>query len=252
MLAKDYEVRGTITVFDGLRFDADNPYTYREGKRLIHLLGDQLQKRKDLQAIGVDPKGARRSAITGRRTDGVWDFLPLKVARDAKQFTWYPHLTMSLRTSWAVAAITVPNGVKGGFRTKLGALGLEGFVGLMVELENRLRSVVKRSSGAKPVVYVTQRHYETQRSPAEVDARLEADLRTVVSGNKAGVKCQPQWMEAIYEVLMNKRSNIQLGVEVRLKYDCPLVRSSAAIDLFADSWKALAPMLSLVLNDDKR
>jgi len=109
MLAKDYEIRGTITVFDGLRFDDDHAYTYREGKRLIRPLGDQLQARKDLHKIGVDPKGKRRPAITGRWTEGVWDFLPLDVARDARQFTSYPHLTMYLDPSRAVAAVTVPN-----------------------------------------------------------------------------------------------------------------------------------------------
>lgn len=249
MLARDYEIRGTITVFDGLRFDAENPYTYSEGKRLVRLLGDQLQKRTDLRQFGVDPKGKRRPAITGSRTDRVWDFLPLEVARNAKQFTWYPHLTMALGGSWAVAAVTIPNGVKGGFRTKLGALGVDGFMKLMTELENRLRSVIKRSPRAKAVIYVTQRHYKTQSSPAEVDARLEADLRTVVTGNKAGVKYQPEWVAAIFEVLMNKRSNLQLGIEVRLSYECPLLRSAAAVDLFADSWKALAPLLSLVLTD---
>jgi hypothetical protein len=194
--------------------------------------------------IGVDRDGPRRSAITGSGTEGVWDFLPLEVARSAKQFTWYPHLTIVLRSSWAVAAITIPNDVKGGFRTKLGALAPDGFKKLMAKLENRLRSVIKRSPGAKPVVYVTQRHYKTQRSPPEVDARLEADLRTVVRGNRVAVKYQPQWVEAIYEVLINKRSNVQFGIEGRLKYDCPLVRSAAAVDLFADSWKAFTTAIS--------
>jgi hypothetical protein len=29
MLAADYQIRGTITVFVGLRFSDDNPYSYR-------------------------------------------------------------------------------------------------------------------------------------------------------------------------------------------------------------------------------
>ena len=56
MIALNYSIRGTLTMFDGLRFDEDNPYTYREGKRLIRLLRDELQKRKDLHKIGVDPR----------------------------------------------------------------------------------------------------------------------------------------------------------------------------------------------------
>ncbi len=250
MIAKDYEIRGTITMFDGLRFDASNPYTYREAKRLIRLLGDQLQARKDLHKIGVDPKGERRPAITGRGAEAVWDFLPLRIARNAKQFTWYPHLTMVLNSSRAIAAVTVPNDVKGGLSSKLAELGLEGFMEQMAEFEERLRRIVDLSSGAKPMVYATQRHYRSQRSPAEVDARLDADLRTAVPGVQAGVKYQPQWLEAIYEVLVNKQSNLQFGIEVQFSYDCKLLRSAKAVNLFADTWKALQPLITFVLKND--
>ncbi len=249
MLARDYQIRGTITVFDGLRFDDDNPYTYREAKRLIRLLGDLVQARKDLHKIGVDPKGKRRPAITGRGTDAVWDFLPLAVARDAKQFTDYPHLTMGINRKQAVAAITVPNGVKGGFRTKLSSIGLDGFLELVDQLEQGLRPIIKRSEGAKPMIYATQRHYRSQRSSAEIDARLDADLRTTVRGKQSGVKFQPQWIEAIYELLVNKRSNIQLGVDVQFSYSCPIVRSAKAATLFADSWKAISPLIDFVLEE---
>jgi hypothetical protein len=245
MLAQDYQIRGTITVFDGLKFDDKNPYTYREAKRLIRLLGDELQRRKDLHKIGVDPNGKRRSAITGRGTDAVWDFLPLTVARNAKQFTSFPHLTMGINRSRAIAAATVPNGVKGGFRRKLKEAGFDGFLELLADIEKRLRPVVKRS-GAKPVIYVTQRHYASQRSEAVVDARLEADLRTAFVGADKRVRHQPEWVVAIYDSLVGKRSNIQFGVDVQFSYACPLVRSPKAVDLFADSWKAIAPLVRFV------
>jgi hypothetical protein len=247
MLAKDYDIPGTITMFDGLRFDTENPYTYHEGKRLIRLLGDQLQARQDLHRIGVDPGGDRRPAITGSGAEQVWDFLPLVAARNAKQFTSFPHLTVALHKSWARAAVTVPNGVKGGFRTKLAECGPEGFMQLLAELEKGLRPIIKRSQGAKPMIYVLQRHYRSQKSPAEVDAQLEADLRTAVPDIKDDVKYQPQWLGTIFEVLVHKRSNLHLGVEVRLSYNCPLVRSAKAADLFAESWKALSPLISFVL-----
>lgn len=249
MLQQQYDIRGTITVFDGLRFDKENPYTYHEGKRLIRLLGDLLQQNKDLVAIGVDPKGARRSAITGTGQDGVWDFLPLKVSRNAKQFTAYPHLTMGINRSRTTAAVTVPNGVKGGFRSKLSEMGLEGFLELVADLEKRLRPVTKQSVGSKPMMYVTQRHFRSQRSAGETDARLDADLRTSFAGKQQGIRYQPQWIEAIYQVLIKKRSNIQFGVDVQFRYTCPVIRSPEATELFVETWKALSPLVGFVLHD---
>lgn len=256
MLLQDYQIRGTITVFDGIRFDDDNPYSYREAKRLIKLLGTDLQKRKDLHVIavdrngkrtGVDPKGERRPAIT-EGADGVWDFLPLSVAR-GKYFTNFPHLTMRIHRSRAIAAITVPNGVKGGFKSKLRSGGIDGFLKLITDLEHRVRPIVRRSRGAKPIIYATQRHFLSQRSPSETDARLDADLRTAIQRQQGRIRYQPQWIEAIYELLVNKKSNIQFGMEVRIGYACPLIRSPKAADVFADSWKAFSPLIDFVLQD---
>lgn len=247
MVGQDYDIRGTLTMFDGLKFDDEHPYTWREAKRLIRLLGDELQQRRDLVRMGVDPKGERRSAITGRGRDSVWDFLPLKAAREANAFTDKPHLTMSIRRDGAAAMVTVPNGVKDGFRTKLKDAGLEGFRKLVLDIEKNLRPLTKRPTEAKPVIVALQRHYPSQRSSGIADARLEADLRTLVLNKKSAVKHQPQWIEAIYDVLCNKRSNIQLEVEARFRYDCPQVRSPKAVDLFADAWKAMWLLVAFVL-----
>jgi hypothetical protein len=215
---------------------------------LIRLLGDLLQDNKDLQAIGVDPEGERRTAITGKGTDGVWDFLPLMQARE-KPFPSFPHLTMVISRTRAVAAVTVPNGVKGGFRSKLSAEGFDRFSELISVLNKRLRPVVKRSKGAKPLIYATQRHFKSQKSTAEVDARLDADLRTAFLSRTSGVRVQPQWLEAIYNILIKKRSNIQFGIEVQFRYSCTRIRSREAAELFADSWIALLPLIDFVLKD---
>jgi hypothetical protein len=108
-LAEGYGINGTLTMFNGFHFSADNPYTYREGKRLIRLLGDELQRRKDLHDIGVDPEGKRRGAIKGKGAQRVWDFLPLVVAKDAALFTHFPHFTMSISHDAPTASITIPN-----------------------------------------------------------------------------------------------------------------------------------------------
>jgi hypothetical protein len=246
MLLRDYQIRGTITVFDGLRFDEDTPYTYREGKRLIRLLGDSLQQRADLKKLGIDPQGERRPAITGKGMDGVWDFLPLQVARNSP-FTAFPHLTLGIYRKRTTAAITVPNGVRGGFRSKLARVGEAGFMEMVAEVEKRLRPVLKRSNSAKPMMYATQRHFKSQRSPGETDARLDADLRTAVMHSGDRIRYQPQWLAAIYKLLVERRSNIQFGCDVQFSYDCKIIRSSAALDLFADTWKALWPLAEFTL-----
>jgi len=250
MIAQDYQIRGTLTMFDGLHFDEENPYTYSEGKRLIRLLGDELQKHPRLRKLGVDPKGQRRPAITGSGQIEIWDFLPLTVSRNAAQFTHFPHLTLSLKPQTAIAAITVPNGVKGGFRTKLQEMGPKGFRELIADIEKRLRPLV-RQTNAKPVVYVVQRHFPSQRSRGVDDARLDADLRTLAGDSRGGVKKQPHWVDAIYNVLSDKRSNIQLGIQVHFGYECKELRSKKAVDLFVGCWIAMSPLINYVIGSKR-
>jgi len=249
MIALNYSIRGTLTMFDGLMFDDDHPYAYREGKRLIRLLGDELQKRKDLQRMGIDPQGSRRPAITGRSGTGVWDFLPLRAARGASSFTAFPHLTLSLRQDEAEAAITIPDGVRGGFRTKLRELGEDGFFALLAKIEKRVRPILRRSTNSQAAVYALQRHFRSQSSVGKRDARIMADLRTILPGKRREAKFQPEWIRAIYEVMTQKRSNIQMGFVITFSYSCSVLRSRAAVDLFADAWTAMSPIIDFVLTD---
>lgn len=159
-----------------------------------------------------------------------------------------PHLTISLNRRHAIAAITVPNGVRGGFRSKLANIGFDGFLDIVKEIELKLRPVIKKSAGAKPMLYATQRHYRSQRSDAEIDGRIDVDLRTAIRGNGTLVKYQPQWIEAIYELLVHKKANIQLGFDVQFLYSCKAIRSAEAVELFADSWIAMSPILGLAVD----
>jgi hypothetical protein len=99
------------------------------------------------------------------------------------------------------------------------------------------------------MAYATQRHYRSQRSDAEVDGRIDVDLRTTIQGNGTLVKYQPEWIEAIYELLVHKKANIQLGFEVQFLYSCETIRSDEAVDFFAASWIAMSPILELAVDD---
>ena len=74
-------------------------------------------------------------------------------------------------------------------------------------------------------------------------------MRALAGCTQAGVKRQPEWIDAIYNLLTHKRSNMQFGVEVRFKYNCPIVQSRQVVDLFAGAWIALKPLLDFVLSD---
>jgi hypothetical protein len=250
MVAQEYSIRGTITMFDGLRFDEDRPYNYPEAKRLLLLLGDELRKDKRMVKLGMDPEGEGRGAITGRARDSVWDFLPLTTARGSTLFTNHPHFTFSIARTHPGALITVPNGVKGGFRKRLESLGENGFLTVLRTIESNLRGVIKASRGASPLVYALQRHFLTQSSGGIEDARLSFDLRTIVPGGQDRVKYQPEWAIGMYQALTQKRSNIQMGVGVHFSYRCPIVRSPMVTDLFVNTWFALEPVLSVAAPHD--
>lgn len=248
----DYEIRGTMTMFNGLHFGTDRPFQYREAKRLLRMLGDELQSRSDLaREVGIDSAGSRRTAITNDIVKGgnLWDYIPLKASKD-QSFISFPHLTMDLGPQNCSAAVTIPNGIAGGFRTRLRKIGPEGFVELMQEIQGRLSPLLSQSNGATAFVYAVQRHYKSQRSSPQIDGRLEADLRTCVDVKSSPVKYQPEWIDAIYNVLVHKHSNIQCGVEARFLYSCSVVQSPRSVDLFAETWKAIKPLISFALDGE--
>jgi hypothetical protein len=249
MIAKDYKIKGTITMFNGIFFDKKNPYNYTQGKVLLKLFRSELQKCKRLDKLGVNREADGHGAIKGSRQDHVWDIFRLEEAPRTGKFTDFPHLTIVLNRDYAAAAIVVPNAMKGKFFQKLkkGKNGLEGFKNLILEIEKQLRPIVKRTK-AKPIIHLLQRHYPNINSP-EVDADLEADLRTLVEGSASPeVKYQPEWLKMIYEVWVGKQSNtnIQLSVEVRFPYGCKEISSPKATELYAEAWKAISPLLKFV------
>jgi hypothetical protein len=76
-----YLKEGTLTEFTGYPFGPELQVTYREAKRVQGLAMDEFRKMKSLEKeIHANLSGAGRSAITGTKTDSVWDYIPLKVA----------------------------------------------------------------------------------------------------------------------------------------------------------------------------
>ena len=244
MVSKDYSYKGTLTMFDGFRFSKDTPYTYREGKRLIRLMGEEFRKNKRLmKELGLDTKAPGRSAITRGENGAVWDLLVSK--KSGKVVTSYPHATMVIRPDKSYAALTVPNAY-GAYKTILKKQDKEEFRKLIAEVEKRLRKTGKKVKGMQPMFYLIQRHYKSQRSNPVTDGRIEVDLRAMVRTNAQKVKYQPMWIESIYKILTSKKSNIQWGIEVRFPHSAKVMQSRKALEVMADAWIAMKPVMEFV------
>lgn len=248
--AEGHLVEGSVTRFSGIRIDDENPYTYREAKRLLGLALQELRGRRDLLALGVDPKHPGRSAITGSHSRSVWDFLALKDPRVTNSFTKLPHLTLNIGLDAVTAMMTIPNGLESGLRRNLTALDLEAFRDLLADVRGRLLRGLRGVMEASPRLYVLQRHYKTQRSAPITDARLDFDLRTM-DRNKSPVKAQPEWVAALHSVVINRRANLQLGIGAHFPIDCPALHGRSALDHLATAWIGCKPVLDVVMNGAK-
>ena len=214
-------------------------------KRQIRLLGDELRKRKKLvESLGVDVKVAGRTAITRGESGGVWDFLPLKIGR-GKPFTGAIHPTLVIRPQEVGIALTVPNAMKG-VKNTLRNDDAEGLERMLSRVEKNLRSVLKKMKTAKPMIYIHQRHYKSQRSYPEMDGRLEVDLRTILNIAKGPLKHQPGWLECIFGLLVNKKTNMQWAVELHCPHSEKVMQSAKAIDIMVDTWIAMMPLRDFV------
>ena len=251
MLSKKYKIEGTITMFDGFKFTDEYPYTYSEGKRLIQVLGKELRKHPVMRKqVKIDHKSKGRTKITQGRNGAVWDFLQLRAG--AKADGKYPHAAIAVHPELVEAYLTIPNSVVRAFRKRLKEKGLDAFRKLVVDIEKRARPIVEQSSTAQPRIWLAQRHYKSQSSTPTNDAGMYADLRCVnpdikkVETETGTLHYQPGWLESIFEVLSQKRSNLQLAVGVWFKTDCKTMQEASAVDLIADACNAATPILSLL------
>ena len=240
---------GGLTRFSGIPFNQENLYSYLEAKRLLKLAMEALRENAKLKRqLRMDPGAPGRGAITGSSGAGVWDFLRLKDAKRAEVFTQYPHLTLAIEHDRLLAIVTIPNGVRTALRRRLVDLGHQGFSSLLSEVNGRLLKALQGDRGAAPMLIVVQRRYQTQRSAAILDAKLEFDLRTADSKTqkhgKGYVKPQPQWLGATYDALAKKRSNLQLSIGASFSFaNSSSVHDWHVIDRIVNTWIACRPLL---------
>ena len=75
---------------------------------------------------------------------------------------------------------------------------------------------------------------------------MEVDLRTVLDTAKGPVKHQPGWLECIFELLVNKKTNLQWGIQLKCPHSEKVMPSEKAIDIMVDTWIAMIPLRNFV------
>ena len=246
--ADGYLKEGTLTKFAGVPFGPDNPYTYTQAKRVLGLLrGELLKDRRLHRMLNADPESEGRGAITGSRGNSVWDFISLKTRRRAAVFTQAPRLTIGVHETFLGVSVTIPNGIRPRFRTRMLGPQFEDFEALIAQVTRELLRVHRRVKGVKPMITVVQRRYLTQRSKPIHDCILQFDPRTALSKPdklRGGVKAQPQWLRVTYDALRSRRSNLQFQIGAEFPYEsCKVVRDSRIVQVVADTWIACKPLI---------
>jgi hypothetical protein len=240
---------GAITMFSGIPFNKDQPYSYAQAKRVLGLLRTRLLEDQQLiEDLAVDAENPGRGAITGAKGRHVWDFIGFLGAHGKDAFTSYPHLTIGVQDDRLEAMLTVPNGVSVSMRRAILGQTFGDFERRVTEATRAMRSVNKLAPGGRPLINIVQRHYPSQRAAAIHDASLRFDPRTAVDGiggKAAGVKLQPQWLSLAYDVLEKRKSNIQFQVGMEFLYaSCDTVQSEKICSAVSQAWMACKPFLA--------
>ena len=88
------------------------------------------------------------------------------------------------------------------------------------------------------------------------DALIDFDLRTGFDGEgppKTQPKTQPQWMDAVYACLAEKKKrkyNLQIAIGAHFPYrTCDAIRSVDALNYVAGAWIACRPLIEVLVTD---
>lgn len=206
---------GTMTAFSG--FGKGDPCNDLEAKRVLRLAMDELRKRKDLrEELRIDP------ARPGRTGPGVWDCL---------LFDSHPKgETHNATKKW----------------TKLKSLDEKCFSSVVEEvLKEMRRLLLSNCPGAEPRLSIYQRHWRTRSGPITNDAGIRLDLRATRGDKDAKIKPQPEWLDGVFDIVKNKKSNIEMSIGVGFPH-CACEGDHQAqrdLDRVAAAWIACKPFL---------
>jgi len=201
--------------------------------------------KKLIDHMNIDSGFEGRGAITGTVGTHVWDYLQLKGA-EGMRFTQYPHLTIGIHDSRVDAMLTFPHHLKTELRKNL-TVKKERFREIVLDVTSGIEKTFRGIDGIVPQMRGAQRRWpHGQRAPSVSDAEICFDPRTVLSQNDHKIRCQPQWLDAIFEAIKAKKSNLQFQIGAVFKYDeCSVLKNSESINLLVNAFIAGKPLLDL-------
>jgi hypothetical protein len=243
LCVEGYDMRGPITDFDGVPFNKENPYNYREAKLVLDQMLKILRQRKGLRALGVNLSDPGRPAITGRHGQAIWDLLSLRPPNAHGQFTSWPHLTLGIQEGKVDVMVTIPHQINRSQRHRIIDLGQDGFVSLAGEIAAQMKRHLGKN-GYQPMLVMLQRHYKPRRIGI-IDGQMTFDLRTAYGDEMASVKCQSTWIRSAFDLFAKKEgANIQLQFGAWMPHDLGLLAGKDAIDKVEAAWLSCRPLLN--------
>ena len=249
-MANDHYLKeGTITEFSGISFD---PYTYLEAKRVLRLLTQKIRDDGQfIREMGLDAE-SERSSITDQPR--VWDFVSFLPPDGGEiAFQKYPHCTVAIGPDDAEAMMTVPHATSRHLRNRLLGDSFNEFSERLHATSDVLIDALDGIKAYRPTVRVMQRRYPSQRSIPLRDGDLEFDIRTIFGEPNPSygppIKQQTEWARMVYELLRNKRSNIQFQVGVQFYYPkFDELAQKNADRHFVAVFRALRPFISPIVD----
>ena len=151
--------------------------------------------------------------------------------------------------------ITFPNGMRSVLRKQLLGSSLKEFTGRLEQASHALTASLTGLKAYRPKIRLMQRRYTTQRSVPMMDGIIEFDLRAAFGDPKPHfgppIKKQQQWALAAYDLLANKRSNIQFQIGVEFHYPkFNELANKEADRYFIGAFRALRPFVVGVVDAD--
>ena len=225
-----------------------------KGENVLHLAMEALRKRDDLiHDIDVDPQRPGRKEDDIRDEGGVvWDVLRFTDAGEGKFFE-NPHLTLGVGSKYVSAMATLSNRAWPKYRSVLIGIGEDEFHSMVKEVLKEMISVMSDCPGMEPRLRIRQRRWPTPSARPLVDAYTDVDLRTLGGDgdSESGVKRQPEWVGAVFDVLKNKNSNLELQIGASFPYrTCQKIAGPNALNFVARAWIACKPYIDVLLGGE--